>query len=198
MKLVHLIILLLFITVQTAFAFTLKNSNPGDLQLLIENNNESIKNEFSSSNNKLKELSIKGPLSKEDIHFLAEYTRNNQINKLNLSNTAFREIGFGLFENCVQLQEIYLPNTVRTIAKRAFKGCRELNRIQISKNLTSIGSEAFAECKKLNSITLYKKLSWIGDNAFEECPLENIKIKGNKEYNAKGQHIYNKTGKLIK
>lgn len=144
-----------------------------------------------------KALHIKGVLAKEDIHFVAAIAKKHNIKQLDLSKSSFREIGFGLFEGCDSLQLIKLPPTLKTIAKNAFKNCGMLSEIEFSKQLTSIGSDAFYNCGALRKVTINKNLSWIGKNAFYGCPITSLKIKGNKYFLVKDNHLYDKKGNKL-
>ena len=63
-------------------------------------------------------------------------------------------IGDKAFENCRNLSNVNIPNSVTSIADKALYGCSGLTSITISKSVTSIGSGAFAECSGLESIVV--------------------------------------------
>ena len=93
------------------------------------------------------------------------------------ANSNLEFIADNAFYNCSVLEEIQLPDGLKTICDRAFKSCRKLSQIEIPSSVIKIGSNAF-EGSKLETITFKKdsKLETIGDYAFANCPLINIEI----------------------
>ena len=56
------------------------------------------------------------------------------------------------FEDCVNITEVIIPNSILSIDYDAFSGCSKLMRVVISSSVTSIGSNAFDRCVSLLSI----------------------------------------------
>lgn len=73
------------------------------------------------------------------------------------------------FGSCLELEIIYIPNSVTSIGDYAFNNCESLTSITISDSVTSIGVGAFSYCSSLTSITIGNSVTSIGDNAFYEC-----------------------------
>lgn len=69
-----------------------------------------------------------------------------------------------------------VPNTVKTIDKRAFYNCDNLTDIIISDGVTTIGDSAFASCGNLKNITIPATVTLISTNS----------IYGNKNVNYAG------------
>lgn len=114
-------------------------------------------------------------------------------------------ICYGAFGGCLQLNAIYLPNSLQFIEDMAFSGCESLADIEFGNGLQYIGSAAFediaitslilpnsvnflgdfafAGCTVLKSITLSKNLTNIGKSVFDNCDsLQIIRVpKGKKE-----------------
>ena len=78
------------------------------------------------------------------------------------------------FLNCMELESIILPNSIKIIGSHAFKGCRKLSSVKLNYGLTSIGDWAFSNCMELHSILIPNSVEYIGTNAFEGNP--NIEI----------------------
>ncbi|MBE5756910.1 MAG: leucine-rich repeat domain-containing protein [Clostridiales bacterium] len=74
-------------------------------------------------------------------------------------------IGGGAF-NYSLLQEIVIPNNVKSIGKNAFYSVSSLKKVVISDSVEKIGEQAFAYCTSLEEITLGNGLKEIGKNAF--------------------------------
>ena len=79
-----------------------------------------------------------------------------------------RAIGPSAFEGC-QLSHIILPDSVRTIGRRAFAQCKQLWQIRLSDNIKTIGDDAFRECTALKDIILPKKIHEISNGMFMGC-----------------------------
>lgn len=179
----------LFSTAQTL----VYNREPGRLTQQISTDSALLKNIADG-----RRLQVKGPLAKEDVHYIAGLAKQYHIKHLDLSKTQFREIGFGLFENCDSLCSIILPATVRTIAKNAFKDCTRLEAFCCPKSLTSIGSCAFYGCNNLQLLEINNKLGWIGKDAFVGCRVQKTKLKGkNKDFFIENNHLYTKNKVLV-
>ena len=102
--------------------------------------------------------------------------------------------------NCINLEEIYLPDSIEEICQCAFDNCESLRKVKLPFNLKLLGyshqgqcfsgctsleqvefndklefiaSSTFSRCNKLKDITLPKGITSIGSYAFYAC--ENIK-----------------------
>lgn len=86
------------------------------------------------------------------------------------SNNAIylNHIGTSTFENCKNLKEILLPDTLSSIGENAFKGCSVLKAINIPGNVKEIGDSAFEECVSLDEITIPHSIV-LGKGVFCSC-----------------------------
>lgn len=75
-------------------------------------------------------------------------------------------IGAYAFENSRNLQEVILPDTIKTIERDAFLNCRELSRIEFPRGLKRIRSNAFRGCSKLRTVIVPPNTK-IDRNAFD-------------------------------
>lgn len=83
----------------------------------------------------------------------------------------------GGFKTCPNVEEVILPESVKTISEEAFWTCSKLQKVNIPKGLTEIGEGVFYQCSSLNYIKLPDGLKKIGESAFEGCDsLQSIKI----------------------
>ena len=81
------------------------------------------------------------------------------------------------FEDCEQLQQVVLPNTVTRIGDWAFYRCKALETMVVPSSVTTIGDRAFSHCKSLKSLLLVGPVKAIGDYAILSCnALERILI----------------------
>ncbi|MEG2085408.1 MAG: leucine-rich repeat domain-containing protein [Clostridia bacterium] len=108
-----------------------------------------------------KKVDIKAP-----INTIAKDAFNMQnINEVYLPET-LRVISDGAFENCNYLTYVRVNNRLETIGNDAFSGCMSLSEFLFPSSLTSIGNNCFRGAK-LKSVFLPKKLTKLGDNVFQ-------------------------------
>ena len=75
----------------------------------------------------------------------------------------------GGFQNCINLTQIDIPNTVTVIASHAFDGCEQLRDITLPQSLEEIGEAAFMNCSTLETIIIPENVYDIPLGAFANC-----------------------------
>lgn len=65
------------------------------------------------------------------------------------------EIYGGLFKDCIELNEVIIPEGVRIIGDKSFYGCSSLEQITLASSITKMGSECFDGCERLKKIISY-------------------------------------------
>ncbi len=78
-------------------------------------------------------------------------------------------IGYRAFNNCTELTEIDIPDSVKKIEDYAFENCSSLESLSFGDSLEMIGTGAFSNCDKVESLTIPSKVKKIGDLAFRDC-----------------------------
>ena len=73
-------------------------------------------------------------------------------------------IGYCAFQDCYDLTNVVIPNSIKKIEDIAFLGCRSLTNINLPNSVTSIGSGAFQNCTNLTDI-YFNSNPTIGTNA---------------------------------
>ena len=113
---------------------------------------------------------------------------NNIFSKKGIKNfpefqyfTGITEITNYAFQDCSELTNISLPNSLTIIGQGAFERCSALESIIINEGVTSIGYCAFADCSSLQSVDIPSTVNKFGNdfyyNAFLGCTsLETINI----------------------
>ena len=96
------------------------------------------------------------------------------------------------FEECTEIADVRLPDSVTTIGFNAFMNCASLTNVTMGNNVTNIDGQAFAYCRKLTRVGISKTATThadaprgnfsqsrntsipeeggvIGDSAFSQC-----------------------------
>ncbi len=79
------------------------------------------------------------------------------------------EIGNSLFEDCVSLETVFLPDGTAEIPTFMLKGCASLKTVNIPETVRIIRDEAFYGCSSLGEIKLPSGLRSICAGAFSGC-----------------------------
>lgn len=88
-------------------------------------------------------------------------------------------IGEGAFRNCTKLDSFTIPDTVTAIADAAFENCTSMKSVYIWGDITGIGNSAFRNCAALESVNIPASCEAIGESAFEGCTsLESVTYWG--------------------
>ncbi len=73
------------------------------------------------------------------------------------------------FQNCLQLHELTLGNSVESLGDRVFEGCTSLTTAIVPPSVTEMGISVFANCTSLASAGLPASLSTIPAGTFSGC-----------------------------
>jgi len=83
--------------------------------------------------------------------------------------SSVKEIGAYAFAGCKSIREIYIPDSITSIEDGVFSGCSSLTDISIPNTITSIGVRAFEDCESFYEITIPNSVTNIGKYAFNGC-----------------------------
>ena len=73
------------------------------------------------------------------------------------------------FSECLRINAVVLPPSLKGIGAFAFFGCRGLSSITIPGSAETIGFGAFEDCKELKTADIKKGVNYISDFAFSDC-----------------------------
>lgn len=85
------------------------------------------------------------------------------------SDVELEEFEDSLFRDCISLNNIIIPQSVKKIGDWSFGGCRNLKKIELPEGITDIGDFAFSGCYSLEKIVFPGSLKSIGHFAFSGC-----------------------------
>lgn len=110
------------------------------------------------------------------------FTDCTGITSVTLPNTV-TSIGWGAFQNCVNMTNVNIPYGVNIIETFAFDGCTSLEFPELPESVTKIGSQAFRNCKSFIDIYIPKSVTLLCPEAFGGCSsLKHVYFANNKTY----------------
>lgn len=84
------------------------------------------------------------------------------------------------------VEEIKLPDTVKSVGREAFFGCTLLRSVTAGASCTSLGQRAFAQCVSLETLT-FSAVVEVGTHCFENAyALKSVAFEKNPSYLGKG------------
>ncbi len=91
------------------------------------------------------------------------------------------KIGNGaIFSDCLNLENVTIANSVKSIGSQAFSRCNNLKEIEIPYGVEYIGNMAFYECENLATVNIADTITEIDFYAFGYCKnLKNVKLSNN-------------------
>ncbi|MDO4808537.1 MAG: leucine-rich repeat protein [Eubacteriales bacterium] len=97
------------------------------------------------------------------------FSKCGNLKSVDLRRSKLSEIENDVFQDASQLQEVFLPVSVKKIGNGAFKACRNLEEIILPSGLQFIGIGAFQNCNNLQEIHIPKSVRTIQPHAFRGC-----------------------------
>ena len=106
-----------------------------------------------------------------------------------------RSIGESAFRLCKRLQIAVIGNSVTNLGAEAFLGCENLVSVTLGNAIAEIPKDAFAFCVKLTSIAIPDSVKAIGERAFVNC--ESLRaVSLGKAVSAVGRGAFGRCGRL--
>lgn len=95
---------------------------------------------------------------------------NNCKNLINITiPNSIEVIGYGAFSQCKSLAEIKIPDSVTKISTMAFAFCESLTSIDIPDSIKILQVSVFRDCTSLKTVNLSNSISTISGDAFLNC-----------------------------
>lgn len=91
------------------------------------------------------------------------------------------EVGYSMFDDCINLTTVKLPSTTKYIRNSAFNGCTSLTSIDLPEGLIEIESSAFYKTG-LTDIVLPESLKSIGNYFLAYTPITHLNVPKNVQY----------------
>ncbi len=85
-------------------------------------------------------------------------------------NLPVAEIGQKAFRNCMGINSVTIPESVRSIGISAFEQCYALTSVVIPVGVKQIEGAAFCDCTALTSINIPNSVTSIREDTFANCP----------------------------
>lgn len=79
-----------------------------------------------------------------------------------------------VFDSCMDLKHVVLPEGVLNIGNYIFNMCKNLDAIRLPSTLVTLGDGAFHECVSLRSLTIPEGVRRIGKQALSLCYIEDL------------------------
>lgn len=136
---------------------------------------------------KLKEITI--PKKIQTIRWCA-FANCRKLSKIKFESDNKVYIEFGIFQNCVNLKSVTMPNFYieELNVGGNFKGCKLLNSVYIPSYVHEIPAHDFMDCPNLKSVTIPSTVKKIGKQAFGYVYYgKNYKIKKVSGFTIKGK-----------
>ncbi|WP_026528318.1 leucine-rich repeat protein [Butyrivibrio sp. VCD2006] len=99
----------------------------------------------------------------------AVFEGNESIESVNINNEVTIKDGTSMFDGCISLKSVVLPNNMTIIDNYMFNGCSNLKTVSISEKVTDIGDYAFYNCSALDMNQFPTEIKSIGNVAFYNC-----------------------------
>ncbi len=99
------------------------------------------------------------------------------LKEIDLSDTQISSIGSYAFSDCTALENIILPESLKSIDTCAFINCTSVKKFNLNDGLDHIGSYAFGNCTGITSLVIPESVTAMDDRMLNGCTsLETLQI----------------------
>lgn len=105
---------------------------------------------------------------------VAEFCRSNGFNRSMHKGDGIIVDSVSYIIDGKEIEDVVIPDTVKTISEKAFLYCKSLKSVTILKGVETIGDEAFYGCDKLTHMILPESVKSVGYIAFRKTNISYI------------------------
>jgi RNA polymerase subunit RPABC4/transcription elongation factor Spt4 len=98
-----------------------------------------------------------------------EYQKKKFASVRQIINERIIAIGEEAFADCYKLEEVNLPNSIKTLEKRAFANCTALTSLRLPESISVINESVFSGCVRLKEVVIPEGVEIIKAEAFSGC-----------------------------
>jgi hypothetical protein len=131
------------------YVFNIQNRT---LNMAIEGNLETMLNK--KDKDRIVSITVSGLLNASDLKILKEMATKGKLTSINLSEVTVAKIPDRMFQGCVGLTSIKMPNGLKMIGNELFSDCISLTSIVLPDSLISIAGNAFNNCTALPELII--------------------------------------------
>ena len=103
------------------------------------------------------------------------------ISSVSFGERSFVErLGKRVFSGCTAIEEIILPDSVKSIGEECFLNCKSIKKIVISNSVQSLNKATFSGCEALDFVVIGSSVTVIEKNNFYGCSYPNLLYNGTK------------------
>lgn len=120
-----------------------------------------------------------------NVHIIDSFAFCDCINLKNIKlpeNKRFERLGVSIFQDCEKLNNVIIPNSVKSIGGQCFSNCKSLTNIKFPNKLEYLCLASFYNCLSLKEITIINKNlkpTCIDEQVFSNCKsLEKVTMLG--------------------
>lgn len=129
---------------------------------------------YTFRNSNLEEINFPSTLESIDGYAFC----NSLLSEVLLPDQALN-LGEYIFNSCVKLKKVRLPQSLKTVPYNAFSDCQSLTECPLPEGLETIGTTAFSSCKNY-SPAFPESLKSIGHRAFYNSGIKEVRLGNSK------------------
>jgi len=131
------------------YVFNIQNRT---LNMAIEGNLETMLSK--KDKDRVVSITVTGLINAADLKILKDMSTKGKLTTINLSEVSIVKIPDRMFQGCVVLTSIKMPNGVKSIGNEMFADCINLTSITLPDSLVSVAGSAFNNCSALPELTI--------------------------------------------
>ena len=86
-----------------------------------------------------------------------------------IAEDGITSVGSYSFQNCVNLESVFISGSVKTVKTFAFASCATLSSVTLEEGVNQLDNSSFAQCAALTDVTLPESMTTLWDQVFRSC-----------------------------